>query len=174
MTEKQILESRQMKWTLFIIFILIFVSTSGLTLREMFFVKESNLSEDERSMLFNTFLVSVGSAVLALFYSFFKIKGASRKNGTIEKEFTIRLAFEGQNDINSFFGKKIKCIPFAEHGRKLDEITCIIVESGGPLISIKPPDEAKLALLEFEYQGVEYLGSFSLGSYMVDMTGVEQ
>ncbi len=168
-------QQKTMRWILFLIILLLFLVISILTIYEVFIRDINHLMEDERELLFNTFLVSIGTSIIALFYSIFGLKhsgGESKEIGS-DREFIIRLNFEDLRDIKSFFGLEVVCTPIAEHSETLAEISCYIIDDGGPCITIKPPKASKFALISFDKNGISYSGSFALGSFLVDMIGDE-
>jgi len=169
-------QQKIMRWILFMTILLLFVIISGLTLNEVFFAQESNLVGDERNLLFNTFLVAVGTSIIALFYSMFGLKRGNANSTELDKnkEHLVRLNFDDFVDIKSFFGKEVECTPIAKHSERFEDIKCYIIDSGGPTISIKPPIGAKSLLISFEINNISYSGSFALDCYLVDMVGEEQ
>ncbi len=158
------------QWILFATILILFLLISGLTINEVFFAKESHLTDEERKLLFNTFLLTVGTSLIALFYDFFGLGGKTRY---LAKEYKIRLNFEALVDIRSFFGKGAICTPILKNNEVSDDILCFIIDDVGPVITITPPKTSKFVLISFDVNNATYSGSFALDSYLVDMVREE-
>ena len=85
-------QSDSMRWYLFVVFVGLFVVVSVLTILSLFF-GIGNLNERHEGKLVTAFILEVGGAVVALFYSLFSLKPpASSETSAAIQEFCRRAA----------------------------------------------------------------------------------
>jgi len=75
----------KMRWILFWVITSLFVLVVAATLGIMF-LGGGNLNGQERSILFNSFIVEIGVAVFALFYSIFGLRKHAKKSNILDRE----------------------------------------------------------------------------------------
>ena len=96
-----------MRWILFWVFLVIFVAVVAGTLGALFF-NFGYLEDVERNTLFTAFIVEVGAAIIALFYSIFRL----RRTGTAASR--LRLSLEEFADVRQLIGKTAVLWPSRE------------------------------------------------------------
>ena len=153
-----------MKWILFWVFIILFVTIVFLTLLSVFF-GIGNPSENERSLLFKVFIVEIGLAVVALFYAMFNLKQAAAS-----KSRKVRLDFGDLIDIQQFIAKTAVCTQILDNGEAAPDVTCKILDDNGPYISLDFPKDVQNMLVSVQTDSKLYSGSFPTDSYRVTMT----
>jgi len=161
-------QTATMKWTLFWVFVVLFVAIVILTLGSVFFGM-GNPTENERSLLFKAFIVEIGLAVVALFYALFNLKRT-----VLTKPRRVRLDFEGLIDISKFIAKTATCSPILDNGEASDNIECTILDDNGPYISFDFPRNTESILVTVKTSPEEYTGSFQVDSHRVNMKQSEE
>jgi len=156
-------ERRLMRWILFWVFIALFVVIVLGTLAAVF-LGFGNLRDTERSMLFNTFLVEIGVAIIGLFYSIFELK---RKGEPSEGR--LRLNIGKFQDVRKLIGKTASLAPLGVDGNGLEEIQCKILDDNGPYLPIDLPSTAYSVYISVSAGEKQYSGSFVVGTYLVDL-----
>ena len=154
----------KMMWILFWVFIPLFVLIVFATLLALFF-DFGSLTDTERDRLFYVFIVEIGLAVTALFYSLFGLKEKDSNNQT-----RIRLNPENDADIRKLLGKKVVMSPSKIDGSGLDDIETLVHDDNGPYIPLDVPDDAYSVYFTISLNDTKYTGSFVVGSYFVDIS----
>lgn len=151
-----------MTWILFAVFLAIFVAVVIGTLAALFF-GFGELTDNERNVLFKAFIVEVGAAIFALFYSIFGLKRRQRARTRV------RLNPVKYKDVNRFVGKTAVLSPSDENGGDLVEKRIRVLDDNGPYIPLELPDAAHGAYIAVDLGGERFSGSFVVGTYLVDM-----
>jgi hypothetical protein len=81
MAEKGINQYFTMRWIIFYVFMVMYVILMIFTILAVFF-NTFELPEEQEEVLFYAFIIEIGVAVIALFYSLFEIN----RNRTAQKE----------------------------------------------------------------------------------------
>jgi fumarate reductase subunit D len=155
-----------MRWILFGVILVLFIVIVVFTILAIFF-NYGNLSPENEKILVRVFIVEIGVAIITLFYAIFGLK---RKDKGIHK---IRLIFEEMLDVRHFFGKQVTCTPYKSSGEALDPILSRVYNENGPCISIELPAETHNVFLSIDLDSHAYSGSFSVDSFLVDITKEE-
>ena len=156
-------QERRMRWILFLVFVALFVVIVLGTLAAVF-LDFGNLKEQHRNILFNVFLVEVGAAVIALFYSIFGLK---RKDEVRERK--VRLNLGELQDIRKLVGKTALLAPSQINGVSLEEIETTILDDNGPYLPLDLPPAAYAVYVAVASGDKRYSGSFLVGTHLVDM-----
>lgn len=152
-----------MRWILFWVFVALFVVIVLGTLGAVFF-GFGNLTESERSTLFNIFLVEIGVAVVALFYSIFGLKKRIEAGET-----KVRLNLGKYADVRKLVGKTAKLSPSKVDGTSLREVECRILDDNGPYLPLSLDPSTYSIYVTIQAVGKFYSGSFVVGTYLVDL-----
>ena len=158
-------QARRMRWILFGIFVVLFVIIVLGTLGAVF-LGFGDLSDTERSTLFKAFLVEIGAAVLALFYSLFGLK---RKG---ETEGRVRLTHhekEKMADLRKLVNKTATLSPSRSDSSSLDDIKATILDDNGPFLQLNLLPSAFSVYITVDTGYKPYSGSFVVGNYLVEM-----
>lgn len=153
-----------MGWILFVVFVCLFIIIVIGTLAAVFF-DFGNLTEQESDTLFYVFLVEIGVAVVALFYSIFGLK--KRRE---EKQSRVRLNLGEYSDVTNLIGKTATLSPSDAEQTSLPEVECKVLDDQGPYIPINLPPAAYSVYVTIDTTDNLYSGSFIIGNYLVDMT----
>lgn len=155
----------QMKWILFWVFVGLFVLIVVGTLSALF-LGFGALQQSERETLFKVFLVEIGLAVVALFYSIFRIKGASGSEQT-----KVRLSLGEFGDVRRLVGKPATLSPSKADGSNIrQDIQCRILDDNGPYIPLDLPPVARSVYLTVKLGDKSYSGSFAVGTHLVELS----
>ncbi len=160
---KETLQTQKMKWVLFWVFVVLFVLIVLGTLGAVF-LNWGKVQSNERDILFKMFLVEIGLAVAALFYSIFDLK--ERKQQSTQR---LRLHAGEQFDAKKFVGKKATLSTSDMDGESLDTLEVTIIDDNGPIIPLKLPDEAYSVLVSISLGPTNYTGSFILGTHLLHL-----
>lgn len=154
----------QMKWILFFVFVGLFVLIVMGTLAALFF-GFGTLQPSERETLFKVFLIEIGLAVVALFYSIFRIKGRDRS-----EQAKVRLSLGELGDVRRLVGKAATISPSKADGSTLEEdIKCRILDDNGPYVPLDLPPLARSVYLTVQLGDKSYSGSFAIGTHLVEL-----
>lgn len=156
-----------MRWVLFWVAVGIFLVVVAGTLGALFF-GFGDLEPGERATLFRVFIVEVGLAVVALFYSLFRLKGGS---GTLECR--LRLDLREYSDVRQLVGRPAILSPLTSDGTSLDTISVMILDDNGPYVPLELPDSVDAVYITIDSEEKHYSGSFPVGTYHVDLTEAE-
>ena len=153
-----------MKWILFWVFVALFVLIVVGTLAALFF-GFGTLQQNERETLFRVFLVEIGLAVVALFYSIFRIKGKDRS-----EQGKVRLSLGELGDVRRLVGKAATLSPSKADGSSLqDDIQLRILDDNGPYVPLDLPPIARSVYLTVKLGDKSYSGSFAVGTHLVEL-----
>jgi hypothetical protein len=156
-----------MRWILFYIFVILFVVIVLVTLAVLIF-GIGNLLESERNKLFNVFLVEIGFAVVALFYSIFNIKN----KGEIEER-KIRLSLGELGDVRKLVGKEAVLAPSKLDGTSLPEQRKRILDDNGPYLPLDLPKDTYYVYITVDAVEETYTASFVAGTYLVNLSKMD-
>ena len=154
-----------MRWILFGVFVALFVIIVLGTL-SVVFLGFGELADTERSTLFKVFLVEIGIAVVALFYSLFGLKRAGEIEGRV------RLTHHDEEkmaELRTLVNKTATLAPSQSDSSSLDEIETKILDDNGPYLQLNLPPSAFSVYLTVDTGTKSYSGSFVVGNYLVDM-----
>ena len=156
-----------MRWILFWVFTALFVVIVTGTLLAVF-LGWGKLQGDERAYLFKVFLLEIGAAVVALFYSIFGLKQSRAGERS-----RVRLGL-GVGDTRKLVGKTA-VLSFSDGtGEKLGgDMQRQISDDNGPLILLEPSQDAHDVLVSVRLGDGNYEGSFVIGTHVVDLTKSE-
>jgi len=160
---KSDIQENKMKWVLFWVFMAIYVVIVFGTLWAVF-LGNDNVTSSEREILFNAFVVEIGAAVIALFYSVFDLK----KKGNIN-DGRLRLNLGEYEDIKKLVGKKAILSPSTLSNESLDEVELTILDDQGPFLPFTLPPSTFSVYLTVQMEDKTYNGSFVVGNYIVDL-----
>lgn len=154
----------QMKWILFWVFVGLFVLIVMGTLSALFF-GFGTLQQNERETLFKVFLIEIGLAVVALFYSIFRIKGIEKS-----EQARVRLSLGELGDVRRLVGKPATLSPSKADGSNIrEDIQTRILDDNGPYIPLDLPPIARSVYLTVRLGDKTYSGSFSVGTHLVEL-----
>lgn len=156
-------QENKMKWILFWVFIIFFIVILLGTLWAVF-IGNVNITESEREVLFKAFIVEIGAAVFALFYSIFGLKKKSEiHNGRL------RLSLGEYEDRTKLIGKEAILEPSTLKSESLDEVEIKILDDRGPFLPFTLPPSAYSVYLTVRVDDQTYNGSFIVGNHIVDL-----
>jgi hypothetical protein len=144
---------------LFTVFVVLFVLIVAGTLATIF-LGYGKLTPTERNVLFGSFVVEIGAAIVALFYFLFGMNRSGDRGGRI------RLQYE---DVKALIGKEASVTPYQSSGKSLQESRCRILNDNGPFITFQWPTQTHVVHIQVNDNGKSYTGSFTVGTYLVDM-----
>ena len=157
-----------MRWVLFWVFVGLFVVIVIGTLLAVF-LGVGKLLASERDTLFRVFLLEVGAAVVALFYSIFGIK--QKHTGEPSK---VRLNIgetpdvQQLADVKRLVGKTaMLSLSKADGGNLKDDVTCKILDDNGPYIPLDLPPSTHDVYVTVKLGDKTYSGSFVVGTHLV-------
>ncbi len=153
-----------MRWILFWIFVGLFVVIVLATLGAVF-LRYGDLREQERETLFTVFLVEIGVAVVALFYSLFRLKKPGNGGGD-----RVRLSLGELADVRRLVGKTAILSPSEQSGVSLEEVECNVLDDNGPFVPLAIPSSAYHVLVTVDARTTTYSGSFVVGTHLVDLS----
>ena len=155
-----------MRWILFWVFLSLFIAVVIGTLGALFF-GFGHLTDSERDVLFKVFIVEIGAAIIALFYSIFGLKrpGAEATR--------LRLDSGKFSDVQRLIGKAAVLSPSRADGCSLDDINIKVLDDNGPYIPLELPDSAYSAYITVDTGRKRYSGSFIVGTYIVKLSEEE-
>lgn len=156
-------QERQMRWILFIVFVVLFVIIVLSTLIVIFF-GGGDLKDNERSTLFNVFLVEIGLAVVALFYTIFNL----RRRGEIQ-DMRVRLDPGKYGDPKSFIGKTATLSIIDKDYNILNDTQVTILKDITPYIPLNLPPNAYSVSVRVNIDGVFFSGSFTVGTLIIEV-----
>jgi len=109
-------QKHKMRWILFTVFVCAFVALVIFTML-MLFSGFGNVTENERGLLVKTFIVEVGIAVIALFYSLFGLKNTQKNktNDDISKQQLFLLGSYPRSQHPSFFNEVESLLPHSKN-----------------------------------------------------------
>lgn len=152
-----------MKFVLFWVFTGLFTVIVVLTLLSVFF-GVGNPTPAERGVLFKAFIVEIGMAVLALFYTLFNLKQTAAS-----KPSKVRLDFIDLVDIKKLLADTAICSFILEDGGANDNVKYRILDDNGLYISLDFPKGTQNVFVSVMTDSKTYSGSFPVDSYRVQM-----
>lgn len=152
-----------MRWILFAVFLIVFVAVVTGTLGALFF-GFGHLTEYERDVLFTSFIVEIGAAVVALFYSIFGLR-RSKKAPT-----RLRLDLDEFSDVQTLIGRTAVLSPSKADGRSLSDVNIKIMNDNGPYLPLDLPQIADNVYVTIDAGQKCYAGSFVVGTYRVELS----
>ena len=156
-------QENKMKWVLFWVFIGFFVVILTGTLWAVFIGNE-NVTAREREILFYAFIVEIGAAVFALFYSIFALKAKSAYHTG-----RLRLSLGEHDDMQKLIGKRAILEPLTLNNESLGELDCQIMDDLGPFLTFNLPPSTNSVYLTIHADDKTSNGSFVVGNYTVDL-----
>ncbi len=154
----------KMRWVMFYTFISLYVLIVIGTLLSLWF-GIGQITREERSWLFRGFIVEIGLAIIALFYSIFGLKRAMKE----KRKETIRL-IPPDEDIKKFLNKKPVFIPYLSHEILGEPIKNLgVTNDKDPQCSISIPEDTSSVYVSVEVGTDLYEGSFMPNEYYVEM-----
>lgn len=148
----------QMRWILFYVFLGLFVVIVAWTVLAVF-MNVGNISAAHRDTLFNAFIVEIGAAVIALFYSIFELKPA--RSGDSPR---LRLNISETDDPRQLVGKTATLdLSRADGGIVGEPLTYRILDDNGPYIPLQLPQRTHDVYVTVKIGNDNYSGSFVVG-----------
>jgi hypothetical protein len=153
-------QQSKMKWILFYVFVSLFVIIVILTIASVFF-NMGKLSDDMRKTLSTAFILEIGGAVVALFYSMFNLRRTDKSR--------IRLTMDNLTDVKAFINKKAVLSLCLEDGSDIKTIESKVFDDNGPFIPLSLPSNVANIYVSIEVNNTQYSGSMAVGTYMVEL-----
>ena len=156
-------QKEMMGWILFWVFVGFFVLIVAGTLIAVF-LGGGKLQGNERTTLFTAFLVEIGAAVVALFYSVFGLKTRA------DAQSKVRLTVAAGGDVQQLLHKTaMLSLSDAEGSAITSDVPRRIIDDQGPCIPLQLPPGAHYVHLTVKVNGSSYQGSFFVGTHLVDL-----
>ena len=157
-----------MRWILFWVFVSLFIVVVVVTLMAAF-LGLGSLRSDQVDLLVKAFILEIGAAVVALFYSIFGLR--QNKGG---EQSRVRLTLGKGTDMRQLVGKTATLSLSTASGANLDDdISRMILNDGGPYIPLDLPPTTHDVYVTVTVGGNIYSGSFVVGTHLVDLTKSE-
>lgn len=158
-----------MRWVLFWVFVGLFVLIVTGTLLAVF-LGFGRLEASERETLFRVFLLEIGAAVIALFYSIFRIKRDSIGEPRVRLNISDTADLRQLTDVKQLVGRTATLSLSKANGVNIkDDLTRKILDDNGPYIPLDLPPLTHDVYVTVKIGTETYSGSFVVGTHLVGL-----